>query len=107
MGSTTPSGDIVDMEGSEKGESINGINEWYFRTNTNGVKQYYWGGGVDKIQDEQTAELPVNWRRPLECLNNKFTKRVLQFAGRNVKIAVIDSGVFSGHKDLQGACLVF
>jgi len=50
IGDVMPSGRIITMEGIEVGESYKGICDWYYLTNSNGAKQYYWGGGVEKVE---------------------------------------------------------
>lgn len=59
IGDTSPSGKVINMEGKVSGESISGVSDWYFLTNTNGEKQYYWGGGLSEI-GFLPANLPAN-----------------------------------------------
>jgi subtilisin family serine protease len=90
VGSTMPSGDIVNMEGTELGENINGINTWYYLTNTNGVRQYYWGGGV-QVFDDLISVLSI------EKIWNQGEM------GDLATVAVLDSGIAVACTDLTDA----
>lgn len=88
LGNVLPSGKVINMEGTVTGESYQGISNWYFLTNTNGVKQYYWGGGVEEgIDYNATLDIPSAWK------NSK---------GQEINIAILDTGC-TNHAALNNA----
>lgn len=101
-----PSGKGIEVDGVEKGESWKGINDWYFKFNEKGEKQWYWAGGVQlsaavappSIKEIVYPPRPFNW--------NKLFFNIGQLAatrGANIIVAVLDDGLETNHDDFTGA----
>jgi major intracellular serine protease len=121
LGVAPASGLVIQMDGKEDGTLWKGINTWYYKINDNGVKQYYWGGGVqEKGTDDQStlqqlaqkivldktnaaAVVRANWNNSIPQIPETWR----QTQGAGVKIAIIDSGVFADHPDIQTAIDVY
>jgi len=122
------------MDGTEHGESWKGIDTWYFKTNSNGEKQYYWGGGVEVLSDENAkgdadnadgTDKDDNLSGPnagdrlddsgglsdLEAafnynnLINHIPDEWKITLGDKVKIAILDAGFNIGHPDLSNSVI--
>ncbi len=98
LGNVLPSGKVINMEGTVTGESYQGINNWYFLTNTNGVKQYYWGGGVETISTDLWNRIPdLDWWIKDYGIDSLWSKT----RGHGIKIAIIDSGLDFNHRSIR------
>jgi len=112
IGDVMPSGNVINMEGTEPGENYKDFSNWYYRTNDNGVKQYYWGGGVEEIEQKKNVEVePVqetenaqsdtvlrtnnilfDYNNLLKNLNPEWDNKPLE----NLTVVIIDTGVNIG-----------
>lgn len=109
IGTTMPSGRQVMMESKVSGENINGISDWYLLTNTNGVRQYYWGGGVEELAVLNTSGISFDFQ---DFINKSFDGNTLQrtisyssllnigseykIAGKEIVVAIIDHSISEG-----------
>ncbi len=104
LGVATPGANIINMDDKVPGESYKGINDWYYLTNEKGQKQYYWGGGVT----EETSNLtPSGDIRVISTFYRNYNSEFIgipndwrQTEGKNVNVAVLDSGCTEIHPDL-------
>ncbi len=106
MGTTMPGGRQVMMESKVSGESVKGISDWYVLTNTNGVRQYYWGGGVEEVMATVGSGVIPDFQ---DFINQSFDGNTLQraidygslinigseykVAGKEILVAIIDHPV--------------
>ncbi|WP_282456522.1 S8/S53 family peptidase [Chitinophaga sedimenti] len=72
------------MEGVETGETLKGINEWLYKTNDKGEKQYYWRGGSGD------TEAVFQWGIQALGVDQVWARGI---KGEKVKVAIIDTGI--------------
>ena len=96
-------GDVVDIAETVTGENHQGNNVW-FRLADGG---FIWSGGVEKISavairfnsyKEQNPDL-INWNNSIKQIPLNWLKS----RGKGVKIAVMDTGIFDKHEDLNNS----
>jgi major intracellular serine protease len=122
LGVIYPSGNEINMAGTVAGESYKGINTWYYLVNDNGVKQYYWAGGISVIttpQEEapggalpaaQPEVTPIQPETParqsfpwFDNLGVKNIWATYKATGHNAIVAVLDTGYNINNADVAAA----
>ena len=91
-------GSVIEIAEKVQGKPVDGIATWYKATDG----FYYWGGGV---QDLSTVSIKVDHRQQISGIPAEW----LTTNGRNVKIAILDTGFFLDHPDLahlKGKCVI-
>jgi len=94
VGSISPSGNVIVMNGIEKGEAWRGVSDWYYQINDKGEKLYYWGGGID-VNDSTGSSGPITLTSILnynQAINN-IPDNWRNTLGADVVVAIIDTGL--------------
>lgn len=115
IGAVQPTGKIIEMDGCEEKENLKGVSKWYFKINAKNEKQWYWGGRLEEITNKGVVAAPVaaatdyfnlsfkpgkmSWAH--EMFDIPFLWRDLQTAGRQITVAVVDTGIDITHNDLK------
>ena len=95
-------GSILEVDGTlYPGDKFEGIDTWY----KDEAGNYYWSGGVEKkVEDKKTTE--SNLVAQIEKIDYreliKLKNPLANGFGEGVKVAVLDSGIYSNHPDLKG-----
>lgn len=107
IGDVLPSGKIISMEGCEPGENYKGIGDWYYLTNSNGIRQYYWAGGVESaplgpINAKGSTQSPFVdfWFKQLGIYHIWHD---LNEWGSNATILILDSGISKSITEIYSA----
>lgn len=93
LGIVFPSGKDFAVDGEENGEDLDGINNWYYKKNGKGQKQYYWKGGT------VTVESNISWGIRALGIDQLWPETL----GEGVKVAIIDTGIDLKNDDLKAA----
>ncbi len=80
------------------GESIDGIKRWYRDRNGD----YIWGGSVRIVGDEEELDFNnppeiINWADRVANIPGEWK----QTKGKNIKVAILDSGIYRDHPDFS------
>jgi len=95
IGSISPSGKIITMDGVESGKVLKGNNKWYFKINDKGEKQYYWGGGISMVdQNSSVLSSFTNANVPWWIQQLKIPEIWSTYSekGADARIAILDTG---------------
>lgn len=88
-------GSEIEVDGNlYEGDTDGGINKWY----KDGAGNFYWSGGFDQILSNSTASLQniINYNELIRNVPDEFKNT----KGTDIKIAVLDTGIYQEHPDL-------
>ncbi|WP_343693875.1 S8/S53 family peptidase [Chitinophaga sp.] len=109
MGTATPSGKVILMEGVEDGENYKGISKWYYKFNDRKEKQWYWGGRIALMNaamaTDPVAPPVVTLKSDFRSYINYLDKPWISSEGKGVLIAVIDTGISVINNDFNNALI--
>jgi subtilisin family serine protease len=104
-------GSELEVDGNlYKGDSYEGIDTWM----KDAAGNYYWSGGIDFMPSSSqistksnsysaNIEELINWNEGIKQIPPEWRNT----KGNNIKIAILDSGVFLNHEDLQNAIVFY
>jgi subtilisin family serine protease len=116
IGALQPTGKVIEMDGVEEKQNLKGVSKWYYKLNAKNEKQWYWGGRLEEVTNKGPLAAPavaavtdyfnlsfmpgkMSWAH--ERFDIPFLWKDLQTAGRQITVAVVDTGIDLTHEDLK------
>lgn len=75
-------GRILDLDGEVQGESNKGITKWFFLTNADGRKQFYWSGAIEILSLDSTEQASFTLKMS-ERNTKTYDEKCIEFIGDN------------------------